>query len=339
MKTKLVFLSLFALIVVGFAAAWAAKDYARFLAMPLNINEPQLVEVDAGRSQAALIRDWAQKGWLRHAQRDPLWLRLHQRVQGDAATIKIGEYEIRPGRSLLQALAIIQRGETLRYNFTLIEGWRFSELRQALAARKELKQTTAEWSDAQIMAALDTPELHPEGQFLPETYSFIKGATDLDILRQANKAMENTLRRVWAQRAENLPIDNAYEALILASIVEKETGVADERPLIAGVFVNRLRKGMRLQTDPTVIYGMGDKFDGNIRRQDLRTDTPYNTYTRAGLPPTPIALPGEAALLASVRPQSTDKYYFVATGEGGRHYFSTNLREHQDAVRRYQLNK
>ena len=221
---------------------------------------------------------------------------------------------------------------------TIVEGWTFRMMREVLGTAEGLRPDTREWSDDRIMEALGYPDLHPEGQFYPDTYYYRKGDPDLDIYRKAFELMQFRLRQVWAQRSPDLPLDDPYEALIVASIIEKETQDRDEQPTIAGVLFNRLRKGMRLQTDPTVIYGVGDAFDGNIIRKHLKTDTPYNTYTRAGLTPTPISLPGMDSLMAAVRPAETEAYYFVAKG-GGRHHFSRTLEEHNRAVRKYILGK
>ncbi len=232
----------------------------------------------------------------------------------------------------------IVAGRVIQYPLTIVEGWTFRQLRQALAAHPQLTQTLAGLSDAEIMARLGRPGAHPEGWFLPDTYHFPKGFTDEAFLRRALTAMEQRLTQVWERRAPDTPLNDPYQALVLASIIEKETGVAAERAEIAGVFARRLRLGMRLQTDPTVIYGLGEAFDGNLRRRDLEADTPYNTYTRPGLPPTPIALPGLAALEAAAQPAAGDALYFVADGQGG-HVFSRTLEEHHRAVRRYQQRK
>ena len=218
----------------------------------------------------------------------------------------------------------------------MVEGWTFQQLRQALSEHPKIAHTLGALSDAEIMARLGRPGEHPEGRFFPDTYHFPIGTSDEAFLRRALAAMDQRLNHVWSQRRSDLPFNDPYQALILASIIEKETRLPAERPTIAGVLARRLRKGMPLQTDPTVIYGLGQAFSGNLRRQDLLADTPYNTYTRKGLPPTPIALPGEGALAAAVNPTSGDALYFVATGEGG-HAFSATLEEHNRAVRRYQL--
>ncbi len=324
-------------LITAIAVIWLWLDYLRFVRMPLNLTVAQRIEVPQGTSQTALVRDWASRDWLAHGQRDQLWLRARNRIESGARDLKLGEYELRPGQTLLDALRMIRQGDVITYRLTIIEGWNYAQLRTALRERPRLKQVTAQWSDKEVMQALGKPDLHPEGQFLPETYTYTAGISDLDLLRQAHQALDDVLQEAWSARSEDLPLDTPLQALTLASIIEKETALSEERQLIAGVFTNRLRKGMRLQTDPTVIYGLGADFDGNLRRRDLRSDTPYNTYTRHGLPPTPIALAGRASIRAAVNPQTTDKLYFVATGQGGEHHFSATLQEHNAAVRRYQL--
>ena len=248
--------------------------------------------------------------------------------------LQVGEYAVGHGISPRQLLAKLEAGRVIQHRFVLIEGWRFADLRAALAATPALTASLDGMSDSEVMAALGRPDLHPEGRFLPETYNFTRGTRDLDLLRRALLAMEGALADAWSRRAADLPIDNPEQALILASLIEKETGAAGERAEIAGVFARRLRIGMRLQTDPSVIYGMGASYRGRIGRAGLDTDTPYNTYTRDGLPPTPIAMPGRAALLAAVAPAAGDSLYFVSKGDGS-HHFSRTLREHNRAVDRY----
>ena len=250
--------------------------------------------------------------------------------------LRAGRYEFTRGMRLADVIDRLRRGETLKERLTVIEGWTFRDLRTALAAHPWLRRDTESMSDAQLLAAVGSDAAHPEGLFAPDTYVFDAGSSDLDILRQAYRAQQARLARAWAQRAADLPLKTPYEALILASIVEKETGQAAERARIAGVFVNRLRLGMPLQTDPTVIYGLGSRFDGNLRKRDLTTDNPYNTYTRSGLPPTPIALPGAASIEAAVQPEPTRALYFVARGDGTSQ-FSESLAEHNRAVQKYQL--
>jgi UPF0755 protein len=261
---------------------------------------------------------------------------LLARQLGAAGRIQVGEYALEPGTTPRQLLARLRDGKVVRHRFTIVEGWNIRELRAALARATPLRQTTTALDDAALMAALGREGVHPEGRFLPETYAYTHADSDLDLLRRANADLEAALDAAWASRAPDLPLADREQALVLASIVEKETGIAEERPQIAGVFTRRLKIGMRLQTDPTVIYGMGRDYAGNIRRSDLTTDTPYNTYTRDGLPPTPIAMAGAAALQAATHPAPGDTLYFVAVGDGsGRHVFSRTLAEHQAAVRAY----
>lgn len=259
------------------------------------------------------------------------------RLLGKAARIKAGSYELTEPLSPRQVLSRITEGEITQNAITFIEGWTFRELRAALDAHPRLKHETAALADPEILARLGISQPAPEGLFFPETYFFATGASDLSVLKRAHDMMEARLAMAWASRAPDLPVGSPYEALILASIIEKETGIASDRAMIGGVFVNRLRLGMKLQTDPTVIYGMGEKFDGNLRKPNLLADGPYNTYTRKGLPPTPIAMPGQASLLAAVRPARTSALYFVARGDGSSH-FSDNLADHNRAVERYQKN-
>lgn len=259
------------------------------------------------------------------------WFRLSQQDR----QIRAGNYEITAGttpRSLLQKLV---RGEESLRAITFVEGWTFRQMRAHIAKDEFLKHDTAAMTEAEIMAALGKPGLAAEGRFFPDTYTFAKGSSDLAVLRRALHSMDRHLDEVWALRAPDTPLQSKDDALILASIVEKETGRSSDRGQIAGVFINRLRIGMRLQTDPTVIYGLGEAFDGNLRRRDLQADTPWNTYTRAGLPPTPIALPGKDSMMAAVLPEATKAYYFVARGDGTSH-FSATLDEHNRAVNRFQ---
>jgi UPF0755 protein len=251
-------------------------------------------------------------------------------------SLRAGRYEIPRGMTMHQLLDKLRRGEVLRERFTLVEGSTVRELRAALAALPELRPDSAKMGDAALLQAIGATETHPEGLFAPDTYVFDPGSSDLDVLRQAYRAQREILQQAWEKRAPDLPYKTPYEALIMASIVEKETGQADERAMIAGVFVNRLKRRMLLQTDPAVIYGLGAKFDGNLRKRDLLADTPYNTYTRVGLPPTPIAAPGRAAIAAALNPEPTEALYFVSRGDGTSH-FSASLADHNRAVAKYQL--
>jgi UPF0755 protein len=255
-----------------------------------------------------------------------------------ARSLKIGEYTLVQGMTPRSLLEQVTDGQVIQYSLTVIEGHTFREMLARIASHTVIENTLEGLDDGEIMTRLGHPGKHPEGRFLPDTYYFPRSTTDLAFLERAYKAMTDQLQQAWEERQEGLPFKSSEEALILASIVEKETGQAEERPVIAGVFVRRLQKGMKLQTDPTVIYGMGASFDGNIRLRDLRKDTPYNTYTRSGLPPTPIALPGADAIHAVLHPAAGNSLYFVAMGEG-RHYFSSTLKQHNLAVDKFQRKK
>lgn len=259
------------------------------------------------------------------------------RVTGRAGRIKAGSYELKPGTTPRRLLTQLVRGEFAQESLTIIEGWTFRQMRQVVDTAPNLKHETAKLSDEELMAKIAPDHKAPEGLFFPDTYLFAKGANDLTIYKQAYEMMMKRLKAAWEQRSAGLPYSDPYQALIMASLVEKETGQKSERGMIAGVFVNRLKTGMLLQTDPTVIYGLGAKYDGKIHKKDLETDTPYNTYTRAGLPPTPIALPGVQSLAAATAPAKTEALYFVSRGDGTSH-FSINLNEHNKAVNQYQRN-
>ena len=253
--------------------------------------------------------------------------------------LQVGEYAITPGLSPRKLIRHMREGVVIQHPFTIVEGWNIRDLRTALGQDTHLVHKIDRMNDAELMDKLDRAGVFAEGRFLPETYNFTRGRSDLDILGRAADAMDKTLAEVWRERDKNLPLQTPQQLLTLASIVEKETGKSNERPLIAGVFVRRMKIGMRLQTDPTVIYGMGSAYDGNIRKADLLTDTPYNTYTRDGLPPTPIAMPGREALLAAAHPAAGDALYFVARSNGGPSVFSATLAEHNAAVEKYQLKR
>jgi UPF0755 protein len=266
---------------------------------------------------------------------NPFLLTFLARLSGKATKLKAGHYELKPGTTPIGLVDQLVRGEFAQESLAIIEGWTFRQMRQAIAAHPALKHDTVGLSDKDLMAKIAPDYPAPEGLFFPDTYLFAKGASDLQIYRQAHALMQKKLNEAWQQRDTSVPYKSPYEALIMASIVEKETGQRAERNLVAAVFVNRLKLGMLLQTDPTVIYGMGDKFDGNIRKRDLLTDTPYNTYVRPGLPPTPIALPGFESLHAAMNPARSDALYFVSRGDGTSE-FNTNLADHNRAVNKYQ---
>jgi len=281
---------------------------------------------------------------LRHATRQminagvamPGWaFNLLVRLASKQTSIKAGSYQVKRGVTPWQLLNKITEGDFSQSEIVFIEGWTFRQMRAALNTHAAVRHDSSGLSDADLMRRLDADRMIPEGLFFPDTYLFGKGESDLAILARAHRAMQKQLQSAWKQRDPDVPLGNPYEALILASIVEKETGQPSERQLIAGVFVNRLRAGMKLQTDPTVIYGLGERFDGNLRKRDLMTDAPFNTYTRVGLPPHPIAMPGQASLLAAVGPARTGALYFVARGDGTSQ-FSSSLEEHNRAVAKYQ---
>ncbi len=318
-----------ALAAVAGASAWVWNAYERPLRMT---GERVEFRIAPGASARAIARQLQAAG-----------IDINQTLFVAAAhatkvtqSLRAGRYEILRGASLHQLLDKLRVGDTLRERITLLEGWTLRDLRAALAANPDLRHDSATMSESDLLKTIGAGETRAEGLFAPDTYVFDSGTSDLDILRRAYRAQAATLQRTWENRAAGLPYESPYQALIMASIVEKETGQADERRRIAGVFVNRLQRGMPLQTDPTVIYGLGEQFDGNLRKRDLVADGPYNTYTRAGLPPTPIALPGRASIEAALQPQPTRDLYFVARGDGTSE-FSETLEKHNRAVAKYQL--
>jgi len=305
--------------------AWYGNRPLQFEPLPKTLN---VVPGTNLRSLSAMLE---REGVVGNAQ--VFW--LLGRILGKAGTLKVGVYTLDRPLTPLELYAMIQRGEVSQAMVQFIEGWNWREVRAALAAQPMLKNESASMSDTEILQAIGAEEGHIEGLLFPDTYFYAPHTSDLSVLRRAYRRQHEKLMAAWETRAPGLPYRTPYEALIMASIVEKETGVAFERPRIAGVFLNRLRVGMRLQTDPTVIYGLGERFDGNLRKVDLQHDTPYNTYTRVGLPPTPIAMPSEAAIQAALNPAKTDALYFVARGDG-THVFSSTLDAHNRAVNRYQ---
>lgn len=327
---KTITISVLFVLIVGI---WLLVDINNFRQSPLNIGEEGVrYEIKSGDTLTALARNL-------HAQNvldKPRYLKLLAKVRGSANKIKTGEYMFESGTTPEQLLKQIVKGATIQYSATIVEGLNFREMMAELQQNEHLVHTLKGQKSTAIMALIGKPGEHPEGRFLPDTYHFPRGTTDVDFLKRAYAAMEKLLAEEWEKRQPDLPLKNSYEALILASIVEKETAVPSERNAIAGVFVRRLNKRMRLQTDPTVIYGMGEKFDGNIRKKDLLKDTPYNTYRRRGLPPTPIAMPGVDAIKAALNPADGDTLYFVARGDGS-HEFSSTLDQHNNAVIKYQL--
>ncbi len=348
-KLRLLLLGLSLLLVIGIAGGvWLWSDYQGFVNKPLELPaEGAVYELKTGTTLAALHRQWSERGWLAQDSIGGGWaggwvqtryLQLMARQSGLATRLKAGEYRLPAGSQLIDALTILASGKVVQHKLTIIEGWTFTEMMAVIRANEVLQKTLDDATDEDIMKAIGRGDTHPEGYFLPDTYAFPRGTTDVQFLRRANRALEATLDKAWQGREEGLPYSESYEALIMASIVEKETAAVAERPIIAGVFVRRLKLGMRLQTDPTVIYGMGDAYAGNLRRKDLRTDTPYNSYTRKGLPPTPIALASVAAIRAALHPATGRSLYFVAKGNG-EHQFSATLEQHNKAVRRYQIRR
>ncbi len=326
---RLIALFLGVLLLAGVGAAWWAWQQ---LDAPGPAREDVVVDVPQGASLARIAARLEDAGVLRHG----MLFEWYGRGSGLAGQVRAGEYRFAAGSTPRQVMAQLVGGEVVLHSLTIVEGWTFRQMRAAVAAHPAVRATLEELTGEEIMARLGQPGEHPEGWFLPETYHFPRGTTDLEIMRLAHEAMRRALDAAWVQRRDPLPFETPYEALILASIIEKETGLAAERPEIAGVFVRRLERGMRLQTDPTVMYGAGPEFEGRLRRVHLDTDTPYNTYTRGGLPPTPIALPGRGSLQAAVQPLDGKTLYFVATGRpDGSHTFSETLAEHNRAVQRY----
>jgi len=318
---------------IGLAGGALWLMYQEFLSSPTDLGQETLVwEVKRGASLRQLSEDLAAQGLIEH----PYFFMALGYLSNQATSIKAGEYEIPNGVTPPELLALFTSGKVLQRAFTLVEGWTYRQALEALEQDERLEKALGEKpSAAMVMTSLGHPGEHPEGRFFPDTYFFSKGASDLDILRRAYETMQQVLKEEWEKREEGLPLETPYEALIFASIVEKEAALASERPVIAGVFIRRLRLGMMLQTDPTVIYGIGERFDGNITRADLRRDTPYNTYVHHGLPPTPIALPGRDAIHATLHPEDGSSLYFVAKGDGS-HHFSATLNEHNQAVQQYQ---
>ncbi|MBL7249020.1 endolytic transglycosylase MltG [Alloalcanivorax sp. C16-2] len=340
MRRKIRLLGLLVLfIVIGIPVAgfWVSS----YLHKSLPLEDTAVVDVPRGATFSGVLAAMRRDGLLGDPGEARLrrWgARLYSAFTGLDSRLYVGEYQLVPGDSLLTLLEKIDRGEVMQRSITLVEGWTFREWRALLEGLDGLEHETRGLEESEIMARLGLPDQHPEGWFAPETYFYTRGTSDLDLLRRALRRQQGILDEAWLSRDEDLPYDDPYQALIMASIIEKETAVPDERGRIAGVFINRLRRGMRLQTDPTVIYGMGEDYDGNIRRSDLRRATPYNTYRISGLPPTPIAMPGRDSILAAVRPAPTEDLYFVARGDGS-HKFSRTLAEHQRAVREYQLRR
>jgi UPF0755 protein len=321
------------LIVTGVIVSVAAVGgFSWWAKAPITTSEPVIPFAVAPGSAAGSVAQQISKAGV---PVNPFLFAILSRATGKSGRIKAGSYELKPNTSPRDLLSQLVRGEFAQESVTIIEGWTFRQMRQTLAAAPNLNHDTANLSDEELLSKIAPQYKSPEGLFFPDTYLFAKGSSELAIFKHAHQAMMDRLNAAWEKRNPNLPYASPYEALIMASIVEKETGQKNERPMIAGVFVNRLKAGMLLQTDPAVIYGMGQKYEGKIHKKDLETDTPYNTYTRAGLPPTPIALPGVLSLQAALAPARTEALYFVARRDGTSK-FSDNLTEHNKAVNQYQ---
>jgi len=330
-------LLLVVLLILAVLAGVLWQQFHQFMTEPLQV-EPQgsVLTVKHGSTLLTISKQVSALGL---TASHPQWLYFYGRLNKKAHLIKAGEYLIKPSTTLPQLLEQLIDGQVIQYPFTIVEGMTAQQLITMIKNDPRIIQTITDSNLTNVMQQLGLQDNHGEGEFAPETYYFSSGTTDVQLLSRAHNMMTDILEQAWQQKADDLPYKTPYEALIMASIIEKETGIAEERPQIAGVFVRRLQKGMRLQTDPTVIYGLGDEFNGNLRRKHLKTDTPYNTYTRRGLPPTPIALPSKESIEAALHPAQGTSLYFVAMGKEGRHVFSDTLEAHNSAVRRYQLKK
>jgi UPF0755 protein len=321
-------------VLAGLALGVAFWQQNEALHQPLRVTQEQLLDVPAGSTPTGVLNRLEADGVVK----DAFWLRLYWRFNLSGQSLHSGEYRMTPGMDAQSLLALWQRGEVVQYSLTLVEGWNFRQVRAALAKQPKLEQALTGLSDNELMAKLGHPDVYPEGRFFPDTYRYVRGMTDVELLKQAYNRLDEVLDEEWAKRAADVPYVDPYQALIMASLVEKETGVPQERGQIAGVFVRRLRLGMLLQTDPTVIYGLGERYNGKLTRAHLKEATPYNTYVIAGLPPTPISLVGREAIHAALNPVSGSSLYFVARGDGS-HVFSADLDAHNAAVREYQLKR
>lgn len=322
------------LVLTGLALGVAYWQTREALHQPLSVTQEQMLDVPAGSTPGGLLNRLQAEGVIK----DAFWLRLYWRFNLSGESLHSGEYRMTPGMNAQALLIQWQRGEVVQYSLTLVEGWNFRQVRAALGKQPKLEQTLGDLTDAELMARIGHPDVFPEGRFFPDTYRYVRGMTDAEILRQAYKRLDEVLDEEWARRSTDAPYADPYQALIMASLVEKETGVPQERGQIAGVFVRRLQLGMLLQTDPTVIYGLGERYNGKLTRAHLKEPTPYNTYVIAGLPPTPISLVGREAIHAALNPVAGRSLYFVARGDGS-HVFSADLDAHNAAVREFQLKR
>jgi len=331
---KLVLLLQIGLVSAGLLLGFSAWKLDSALKQPLNLTQEQLLDVPAGSTPTGTFNRLEAEGVLD----DAFWLRLYWRFNLDGQPLHSGEYRMTPGLTAEGLIGLWQRGEVVQYSLTLVEGWNFRQVRSALAKHEKIVQTLSGLSDSEVMDKLGHPGVFPEGRFFPDTYRFVRGMTDVEFLKKAYNRLDDVLAQEWSKRAADAPYTDPYQALIMASLVEKETGVPEERGQIAGVFVRRMKIGMLLQTDPTVIYGLGERYNGKLTRAHLKEANPYNTYLIAGLPPTPIAMVGREAIHAALNPVPGSSLYFVARGDGS-HIFSDDLDAHNAAVREFQLKR
>ncbi|WP_439864292.1 endolytic transglycosylase MltG [Pseudomonas antarctica] len=334
MIRKLVLLLQIGLVSAGLLLGFSAWKLDSALKQPLNLSQEQLLDVPAGSTPTGTFNRLEADGVLD----DAFWLRLYWRFNLDGQPLHSGEYRMTPGLTAEGLIGLWQRGEVVQYSLTLVEGWNFRQVRSALAKHEKIVQTLSGLSDSEVMDKLGHPGVHPEGRFFPDTYRFVRGMTDVNFLKKAYNRLDDVLAQEWSKRSVDAPYTDPYQALIMASLVEKETGVPEERGQIAGVFVRRLKIGMLLQTDPTVIYGLGERYTGKLTRAHLKEANPYNTYMITGLPPTPIAMVGREAIHAALNPVPGSSLYFVARGDGS-HIFSDDLDAHNAAVREFQLKR
>ncbi|WP_434603261.1 endolytic transglycosylase MltG [Pseudomonas sp. Z4-7] len=334
MRRKFLLLLEVGLVLAGLLLGASAWKIHSALQQPLNITQEELLDVPNGTTPTGTLNRLEADGLIK----DAFWLRVYWRFNLAGQPLHSGEYRMVPGMTMDGLIGVWKRGDVVQYSVTLVEGWNFRQVRAALAKDEKLQQTLAGLSDSQVMDRLGHSGIFPEGRFFPDTYRFVRGTSDADLLKKAYDRLEEVLAKEWAQRATDVPYTQPYQALIMASLIEKETGVPQERGQIAGVFVRRLRLGMLLQTDPTVIYGLGERYAGKLTRAHLKEPNPYNTYLVPGLPPTPIAMVGREAIHAALNPADGNSLYFVARGDGS-HVFSDDLETHNNAVREYQLKR
>ncbi len=334
MRRKFLLLLETGLVLAGLLLGASAWKIHSALGQPLNVTQEELLEVPKGTTPNRTLIRLEADGLIK----DSFWLRVYWRFNLAKQPLHSGEYRMLPGMSVDDLIDVWKRGEMVQYSVTLVEGWNFHQVRAALAKEAKIEQTLSGLSDSQVMEKLGHKGIFPEGRFFPDTYRFVRGMTDVELLKKAYDRLDEVLAKEWAQRAADVPYTEPYQALIMASLVEKETGVPQERGQIAGVFVRRIEMGMLLQTDPTVIYGLGDRYNGKLTRAHLKEATPYNTYVISGLPPTPIAMVGREAIHAALNPMAGNSLYFVARGDGS-HVFSSDLDAHNNAVREYQLKR